>query len=126
MSAIIDWVERGKAPFAIIASHLPEGPRGSIAAEPSTVTGPKPAAVGLREVAGDATKADRTRPVYPYPLTTVYSGSGSIDDANSFSAGPPKPAAAADLQWLGASFYASHYELWCTGDDASMTCKPTN
>ena len=126
MSAIMAWVERGKAPFAIIASHLPEGPRRAIAAEPGTVTGPKPAAMGLREIAGDATKADRTRPVYPYPLTAVYSGSGSIDDANSFSAGPPKPAAAADLQWLGASFYASHYELWCTGDGASMTCKPTN
>ena len=126
MSAIMAWVERGNAPFAIIASHLPEGPRGSIAAEPSTVTGPKPAPMGLRDVAGDATKADRTRPVYPYPLTAVYSGLGSIDDANSFSAGPPKPAAAADLQWLGASFYASHYELWCTGDGVSITCKPTN
>ena len=107
------WVEQGKAPFAMIASHPREGPRGSIAAGP-------------QEVTGDATKADRTRPVYPYPLTAIYRGSGSIDDANSFGPGPPKPAAAADLQWLGASFYASHYELWCTGDGASMTCKPTH
>jgi hypothetical protein len=126
MSAIMAWVERGKAPFAIVASHLPEGPRGSIAGVPSGMTGSRPAAVGPQEVAGDATKADRTRPVYPYPLTAIYSGSGSIDDANSFRPGPPKPAAAADLQWLGASFYASHYELWCTADGASMRCKPTH
>jgi hypothetical protein len=112
MSAIMDWVERGKVPFAIVASHLPEGPRGSIV-------------LGPQEVAGDATKADRTRPSYPYPLTAIYSGSGSIDDADSFGPGPPEPAAAADLEWLGASFYGSHYELWCTGDGVSMTCKPT-
>lgn len=124
MSAIMAWVERGDAPFAIIASHLPEALSESIAGVPNVMTGRLPVAVDPQEAAGGALKADRTGPVFPYPLTAVYRGSGSINDVNSFSPGLPKPATASDLQWLGASFYASHFELWCTGDGASMTCKP--
>ncbi len=49
------WVENGKAPEQIIASHRTNG------------------------------AADRTRPLCPYPQVAVYKGSGSTDDAANFS-----------------------------------------
>lgn len=59
--------------------------------------------------------ADRTRPVFPYPLTAKYTGTGSVDDARNFVAESPEPAPVALLNWLESGFYAPHYELWCTG-----------
>jgi feruloyl esterase len=49
------WVEEGKAPASITASHSTAG------------------------------KVDRTRPLCPYPQMAVYKGSGSIDEAANFS-----------------------------------------
>jgi feruloyl esterase len=48
------WVEHGKAPERIIASHSTAG------------------------------KVDRTRPLCPYPQIAQYKGSGSIDEAENF------------------------------------------
>ena len=48
------WVEQGKAPDQIVASHAKDG------------------------------KVDRTRPLCPYPQIATYKGSGSIDEAASF------------------------------------------
>jgi feruloyl esterase len=48
------WVEQGKAPDQIVASHSKDG------------------------------KVDRTRPLCPYPQIATYKGSGSIDEAASF------------------------------------------
>ena len=55
MDIISDWVEHGKAPDQIIASHLTDG------------------------------KLDRTRPLCPYPQVAKYKGSGNINDAESFA-----------------------------------------
>jgi feruloyl esterase len=49
------WVEQGKAPVEITASH---------------------------RVAG---KVDRTRPICHYPQVARYNGSGNVDEAASFS-----------------------------------------
>jgi feruloyl esterase len=49
------WVEQGKAPTEMIASHMTDG------------------------------KPDRTRPICPYPQVAKYKGSGSIDDASNFA-----------------------------------------
>lgn len=54
MTAIINWVEKGKAPESIQA----------------------------RKVEGD--RVVRTRPLCPYPKVARYSGEGSIDDASNF------------------------------------------
>ncbi len=54
MTALEQWVEQGKAPDQIIASHATAG------------------------------KVDRTRPLCPYPQVAKYKGTGSIDDAASF------------------------------------------
>ena len=55
MEVIEHWVENGKAPDQIIASHM---------------KGATP---------------DRTRPLCPYPQVARYKGSGSIDEAGSFA-----------------------------------------
>ena len=59
MTAIIDWVERGKAPESIIASRV----------------------VNQQVV--------RTRPLCPYPQVARYSGQGSIDEAANFRCTAP-------------------------------------
>jgi len=55
LSAMEQWVEQGKAPARIIASHATGG------------------------------AVDRTRPLCPYPQIATYNGSGSIDEAASFT-----------------------------------------
>ena len=55
VAALAQWVEGGKAPDQIIASHQTAG------------------------------TVDRTRPLCPYPQVAVYKGSGSTDEAASFS-----------------------------------------
>jgi feruloyl esterase len=59
LDAISDWVEKGKAPDQIIASHSTAG------------------------------NVDRTRPLCPYPQLAKYKGTGNINDAESFVCAQP-------------------------------------
>ena len=54
VTAVIDWVEKGKAPDSLVASKVTNG------------------------------QVVRTRPLCPYPQVARYSGSGSIDEAANF------------------------------------------
>jgi len=54
LTALENWVEKGKAPKQVLASHLTEG------------------------------VPDRTRPLCVYPQVAVYTGKGSTDDAANF------------------------------------------
>ena len=54
MKAMIDWVEKGKAPESMVASRVVDN------------------------------RVVRTRPLCPYPQVARYSGQGSIDDASNF------------------------------------------
>ena len=60
VTAVIDWVEKNKAPDSLLASKVTNG----------TVT--------------------RTRPLCPYPQVARYKGQGSIDDAANFSCVAPR------------------------------------
>lgn len=55
MTALINWVEKGKAPDSLLAARVFEG------------------------------RNARTRPLCPYPQVARYKGTGSIDDAANFS-----------------------------------------
>jgi len=55
VAALEQWVEQGKAPELILASHATSG------------------------------KVDRTRPLCPYPQVAVYRGQGSTDAAGNFA-----------------------------------------
>jgi hypothetical protein len=59
LTALIDWVEQGKAPDGLVASRMEKG------------------------------KPVRTRPLCPYPQVAKYKGTGSIDDAASFTCAGP-------------------------------------
>ena len=59
LSAMEQWVEKGKAPDQVLASRVKEG------------------------------VVDRTRPLCPYPQVAVYKGSGSTDEAANFSCRMP-------------------------------------
>src|SRR5215471_2372718 len=59
VTAVIDWVEKGKAPESIIASRVVNN------------------------------QVVRTRPLCPYPQVARYSGKGSIDDAANFQCVAP-------------------------------------
>ena len=63
LSAVVDWVERGRAPDRVIASQFGSDER----------TGPDL----------------RTRPLCPYPQVAKYSGRGSVDDQANFSCAAP-------------------------------------
>jgi len=55
VGALERWVEQGKAPDQLIASHSTDG------------------------------KVDRTRPLCPYPQVARHTGRGSTDEAASFA-----------------------------------------
>ena len=59
VTAVIDWVETGKAPELIVAKKVVNG------------------------------EVTRSRPLCPYPQVARYSGNGSIDDAANFSCEAP-------------------------------------
>ena len=60
VKVIEEWVEQGRKPAQIIASHL------------------------ANSQAGQAGQADRTRPLCPYPQVAEFKGTGSTDDAANF------------------------------------------
>ncbi len=59
LAALEEWVEHGKAPDRIIATHMTDG------------------------------KVDRSRPLCPYPQVAHWTGSGSTDQAENFICGAP-------------------------------------
>jgi hypothetical protein len=78
-------------------------------------------AVPDRIIAGHADS--RTRPVFAFPMVAKYSGSGSVDDANSFVATPaltPEPAA---YDWEGARFMTPGFQKTCHVADGSLSCQ---
>lgn len=78
---------------------------------------------GIAPAALIAARPDRTRPVFPYPSTARHTGTGSIDEAENFAAGPDAAVPAGALEWLGKGFYSAGYEAWCTAKGTTMTCQ---
>lgn len=72
LSALVDWVEQGKAPASITASA-----RGAGTPVPNT------------EVPA-SWSPQRTRPLCPYPQVATYTG-GDTERASSFACKPPSP-----------------------------------
>ncbi len=68
LEALVDWVERGKAPDSILAQARGPGNPGGVNSEVPADWAP-----------------DRTRPLCPYPLVARYNGSGDVERAENFS-----------------------------------------
>ncbi len=72
LTSLVDWVEKGQAPEAIVATARGAG---------------NPAGVNPELPAGWA--ADRSRPLCPYPQVARYDGKGDMEKASSFSCKRP-------------------------------------
>ena len=68
LSALVAWVEQGKAPDSITAMARGPGNPGGVNAEVPANWSPQ-----------------RTRPLCPYPKVARYNGSGDLESASSFS-----------------------------------------
>jgi hypothetical protein len=70
LTPLVNWVERGQAPGSVVASARGPGNSGGVNADvPANWA------------------ANRTRPLCPYPRAARYQGSGSLDEAASFTCG---------------------------------------
>ena len=68
LTPLVNWVEKGQAPEAVVAKARGAGNPGGVNTDvPSTWA------------------ADRTRPLCPWPKVARYKGTGSIESADSFS-----------------------------------------
>lgn len=114
LTPLMTWVERQRAPEAIVATQLKSDPQG--VAMPMRVRGPQ------RSVGPDSA-ADllRTRPAYPYPAVAIYDGHGNPDEASSFEPSTPRNESAPAV-WAGEGFFTSGYELWCAGRSKELQC----
>jgi len=112
LAPLMVWVERGVAPGALPGAHLPRPAGGGEAGEPRG-TGSDPTKLAPAPPAA----ADFTRPIYPYPVSAKYLGTGNIREAANFTEGPAQPAPASLSDWFGSSFYAPRPEKWCTTTD---------
>ncbi|MDB5933058.1 MAG: esterase [Massilia sp.] len=68
LTPLVNWVEKGQAPDSVTASARGPGNSGAVNADVPAAWSPS-----------------RTRPLCPYPKVAKYKGSGSIEDAASFS-----------------------------------------
>ena len=131
LSPMMAWVERGVAPEALPASHIPQPTRGTggaarVAAQAGTGGTGAPGggffAQGNMEIGGAI--PDLTRPIYPYPHVQKYTGNGDVREAANFVEGPARPAPPAVFQWFGADFYRPGYEKWCSATGpTTLDCK---
>jgi feruloyl esterase len=72
LSAIVEWVERGKAPDSLLTTQPP-----------------------------GSTNPVQSLPAYPYPLMATYNGSGDVGVASSYHPAPPPVPFDAHVVWLG-------------------------
>ena len=131
------WVEQGIAPGALPASHVPQtagggpGGMGGPGMGGPGMGGPGMGGPGMGGPGGPGNMGrppaipDRTRPIYPYPYTAKYTGTGDSKAAANFVAGPAHPAPATLFRWYGDTFYKSGYEKWCSAHGTTMTCHAT-
>lgn len=66
--------------------------------------------------------SSRTRAVFPYPATSVYTGQGDVTDAANYVAGPPTRGVSDVLPWLGLKNYTPAAQMWCSVVDGKVKC----
>src|SRR5438552_8161199 len=98
LTPLITWVEDKVPPGKVIVSYRTTGDANS----PVT----------------------RTRPVFPYPATSVYTGQGNVNDAANYVQGPPTPGVSDVLSWLGLSHYRASQQLSCNVVNGKVQCQP--
>lgn len=119
LSAIMAWVETGKAPDRLLASHVTDGNLGTLQGDYQGSGGSTLQSLIPQPQTGTV---DRTRPIYPYPYFAQYKGQGNIDNEKNFTKSAAIPVPAENLKWLGSDFYGPDNQLWCSGRDTDLNC----
>jgi len=101
LTPMIEWVERGVAPDAVIARSPRQGQASSFGLPPGPPAGQPPAAL---EAAKAPAAGERSRPVYPYPSVAKYDGKGDPNQASSYVRATPLISAEGP-EWAGSDFY---------------------
>jgi Tannase and feruloyl esterase len=97
LSAMMNWIETGKAPDAIASSN--DQAASNNFGQPQGMGAPKGA-----PPPEPAPTVRMTRPVFPYPAVAAYKGSGDVNEAANYEKGKPfytKPVS----DWIGADFF---------------------
>jgi feruloyl esterase len=98
LTPLIGWVEDNVSPGKVVVAYRTTGDANS----PVT----------------------RTRPVFQYPATSVYTGQGNVNDAANYVQGPPTPGVSDVLQWLGLAHYRPSQQLSCDVINGKVQCQP--
>ena len=98
LTPLIRWVEDRVPPEKVVVSYRTDG------SADSPVT--------------------RTRPVFPYPATSVYTGQGDVNSAANYIQGPSTPGVSDVLPWLGLKHYRPNQQQWCEVISGKVQCEP--
>jgi hypothetical protein len=97
LGALVSWVEDGVLPGRIDVTYQPgEMKIGTL----------------------------RVRPVFPYPYTSRYTGSGDPADGSNFVQGPPITGVSDQCEWLGLRHYTPEHTRWLEISAATSAVKP--
>lgn len=126
LTPLMAWVETGAAPDRIVAGQTafdtpPMGPPpGGHAGPPGARMGPPPE----MKMTPPALKA--RRPVYAFPTTASYAGTGDAADAASWSPSAPSGLNTDRYDWEGAAFMAPDFHKSYTVKDDRLVAGPAS
>jgi len=83
---------------------------------------PGAATVAYRSSGSATSPITRTRRVFPYPATSVYTGQGNVNDAANYVQGPPTRGVNDVFPWLGLQHYKPNQQQWCDVQDGKLKC----
>lgn len=112
LTPLMAWVETGRAPDVVVASQMPDMPKG-----------PPPMAMMTGDHAPlpmPAPPALRTRPIFAYPKVATYAGQGDPNRADSYVAADGRVADPDHYDWEGAKFMAPDNQLAFTVKDGAL------
>ena len=102
LSAMLDWVENGFPPDAIITATTAETSSFGQLDGAKDAGGPPP----MKDL-GVAPLPEMTRPVFPHPLFAAYGGSGAVEDAANWIRGSVGEIVRL-REWSGSDFFAPY------------------
>jgi feruloyl esterase len=98
LTPLIAWVEDGVPPAKVVVSY--------------------------RTNASASSPVTRTRAVFRYPATSVYTGQGDVNNEAYYVPGPPTPGVSDVLPWLGLKHYKPSAQMWCDVVNGKVLCQP--
>ena len=66
----------------------------------------------------------RTRAIFRYPATSVWTGQGNVNNEAFYVPGPPTPGVSDVTPWLGLKHYKPSAQEWCDVVNGKVLCQP--